>query len=441
MRLSAHAGPVVIGPDSVPVLAAEFEQWMKRLGPFESAPRIAVAVSGGRDSMALAILARDWAKAHGGSVHAVTIDHGLRSNSAHEAAHVGCWMLQLDIPHQIVCWETPEHETGIEAAARDARYALLEAYCREHGILHLLVGHHQADQQETQKMRRARGSGLVGLAGMAAVREMKHMRILRPLLGVPRDRITATLQVAGQDWVEDPSNQDGRFARARMRAQGRAAVATADIRQAGATRTLHEQALAVLASTAVGIDPAGFAMIDLQVIQDADADVSRNLFGNVVTSVSGGIYPPRGTRLDNLWARLIAKGVDRAWTLGGCIIRPERTGKICVMREPVAVVAQPFPSGERVLWDGRFVLSAQGFDVTGLTLDALGKAKPNYRQNPDFEPLSRLPKDVCATLPALFCESEIVAFPSFDPPNTALRNLYVRFAPQKPVSGAAFGNV
>jgi hypothetical protein len=111
------------------------------------------------------------------------------------------------------------------------------------------------------------------------------------------------------------------------------------------------------------------------------------------------------------------------------------------MREPVAVVAQPFPSGERVLWDGRFVLSAQGFDVTGLTLDALGRAKPNYRQIPDFEPLSRLPKDVCATLPALFCESEIVAFPSFDPPNTALRNLYVRFAPQKPVSGAAFGNV
>mgnify|MGYP003338841754 CR=1 FL=1 len=80
-----------------------------------------------------------------------------------------------------------------EAAARNARYALLEEYCGAHGILHLLVGHHRDDQSETQALRRTRGSGTVGRAGMPAVRDLTHTRILRPLLEVPRGRLTATL--------------------------------------------------------------------------------------------------------------------------------------------------------------------------------------------------------------------------------------------------------
>lgn len=413
---------------------------MDRLGPFECAPRLAVAVSGGRDSMALAVLARDWVIARGGELHAVTIDHGLRPNSAQEAEQVGRWMLQHDIPHQVVGWETPKLATGIEAAARTARYALLEAYCRDHSILHLLVGHHRADQLETHQMRLARGSGSSGLAGMAAVREMTHMRILRPLLDVSRDRITATLNAIGQGWVEDPSNQDSRFARARLRAEGGAADAANDVQQAAVIRKMREHAVAGLAATAVGVDPAGFATVDLRAIRNADPDVSRDLFGNIVTCVSGGVYPPRGSRLDNLWARLTAKGIDRAWTLGGCIIRPATSGKVYVVREPVAVAAQELSTNGPFLWDGRFVLSMHGFDVTGLTVDALGRSRRKPAQNAAFHWISRLPKDVCDTLPALYRENELVAYPSIDPPHDAEGCLHMRFAPQKPVSGAEFGN-
>ena len=181
---------------------------MARFAPYESSPRVVVAVSGGRDSMALVLLAAEWARARGGDIRAVTVDHGLRPGSAEEAVRVGGWMNAQGIAHDVLTWSTPETESGIEQAARDARYQLLEAYCRDRGALHLLVGHHLSDQLETHAMRLARESGPAGLAGMAGVRELGHVRLLRPFLDTPRARLTATLQAREQNWIEDPSNCD-----------------------------------------------------------------------------------------------------------------------------------------------------------------------------------------------------------------------------------------
>ena len=101
---------------------------------------------------------------------------------------------------------------GVLAAARAARYGLLEAACRGERILHLLVAHHYEDQAETVALRVARGSGAVGLAGMAAVREVHGLRVLRPLLAVPKARLMAILRQADWPWLDDPSNAEPRFA-------------------------------------------------------------------------------------------------------------------------------------------------------------------------------------------------------------------------------------
>lgn len=426
----------------MPIASAEFDQWMACLGPFERAPCLAVAVSGGRDSVALALLAKDWADARRGQVLAVTVDHGLRPESSLEAAHVGRWMAARGIAHRVLRWETPQQASGIEAAARTARYALLEAFCRERGILHLMVGHHQDDQVETHVMRRLRGSGDAGLAGMAAIREMKAIRVLRPLLGVPRARIAATLRTRGQGWIEDPSNQDVQFARARLRAEGGSRVRAEDVRAYGRGRVAHERAAAELAARAVGVDPSGFAWLDVPAFRAGPDQISRGVLANVITCVSGRVYPPRGARLDFLWRQIVSGGIDRARTLSGCIIRPEGTQKILVLREFAGVGPACSPSRARMRWDNRFEVTFCGPAGARLVLDAVGRGDP--AQLAEVAGKLGLSREVCGVLPGLFEGDRIVAAPSFrpvvDPHDPDPRKLYVRFAPQNPVSGVAFGN-
>src|SRR5438445_7778340 len=141
---------------------------MAPFGPFEASPVVAVAVSGGRDSLALALLAQDWTRARGGSVIGLVVDHGLRAEAAAEAAATLCVLSQQGIDGAILHWSGVKPSSGLQEAARVARYRLLRDECRRRGILHLLLGHHADDQAETVAMRAARRSGPDGLAGMAA---------------------------------------------------------------------------------------------------------------------------------------------------------------------------------------------------------------------------------------------------------------------------------
>src|SRR5579863_2293243 len=157
-----------------PLSDAEFGAALDRLGPFERRPLLAVAVSGGADSLALALLASVWAKARRGRVVALTVDHRLRRESTGEARQVGRWLRRLGIAHEILTWKGPYPQGDVQAAARAARYALLEAWCHTAHCLHLLTAHHREDQVETFWLRLARGSGLDGLAAMPAEVERPH---------------------------------------------------------------------------------------------------------------------------------------------------------------------------------------------------------------------------------------------------------------------------
>src|SRR5579871_1101881 len=190
---------------------------MAGLGPFESRPRLGVAVSGGADSMALVLLCHRWAQARGGAVLAISIDHGLRSDSAVEVRQVGRWLKARGIAHTALAWH---HEASggaaIQARARAARYALLAEACRKRAILHLALAHHAGDQAETVLMRLARG-GIDGLAGMSEIATRDGLRLIRPLLGIEPARLRATLAAARQEWIEDPSNANPVFERVRWR--------------------------------------------------------------------------------------------------------------------------------------------------------------------------------------------------------------------------------
>jgi tRNA(Ile)-lysidine synthase len=377
--------PIAVAPHpaaSKPLSAEEFTSTMAPFAPFESAPLVAVGVSGGADSLALVLLADAWARARGGRVVALTVDHRLRPESAGEAQRVATWLAARGIDHEILVRKGAAPARNVEAAARAARYALLEEWCRSRSCLHLLLAHHLEDQGETLLLRLGRGSGVDGLSSMPSMLELAHCRVLRPLLGVPRDRLAALLVAEGQAWIEDPSNDDPRFARTRVR-RLRGALAqeglsplrlAATARRLARSRAVLDEATDRRLAAAVRLDPAGFALADPAILLAAPEDIALRALARLLAVVGGSEHPPRLERLERLLSRLRHKGGSGA-TLAGCRLL-NRSAGLLLCREPAATAAPvSLPPGSSVRWDRRFTVRLRPDAPPGLLVGALGPAE------------------------------------------------------------------
>ena len=378
---------------------------MARLGPFGRGRRVAVAVSGGADSTALALLAHGW-----GQASALVVDHRLRQDSTAEATLTLRRLLERGIEGRILTLGGLRPGPGLPARARAARYAALTAACQAAGAVDLLLGHHAGDQAETVAMRRDAGSGSAGLAGMAALRVTGPVRLLRPLLSVRPDRLRATVAAAGMEWVEDPANADGRFTRARVRLAlaGRCGPAGGE----GAARRTEE---AGAWPAAIGVAPGGYATLP------AGPLVIGQLAAAVWT-VSGRPYPPAPGSV----RRAAAAG---AGTLGGTRIFASRGPRFVVREE--AAMAPPVPALPGTVWDGRF--QVERCDQPGLQIGPLGGDSALLRRG------SRLPSAVLRTLPALRRDGALWAVPHLAYPSAAMcAAVRVVFRPARPVAGSPF---
>jgi tRNA(Ile)-lysidine synthase len=192
--------------------------------PLANASVLVLAVSGGPDSTALLFLAARWRAAlkQGPKLLAVTVDHGLRPQSAGEARAVKRLARRLGVAHRTLRWVGGKPATGLQEAARDARYRLLAAAAKTAKADRVLTAHTRDDQAETVLIRMSRGSGLTGLSAMAHASPLpvgggEAIILVRPLLDIPKARLIATLEQAKIDFAQDPSNRDPRFTRARLR--------------------------------------------------------------------------------------------------------------------------------------------------------------------------------------------------------------------------------
>jgi tRNA(Ile)-lysidine synthase len=444
------APSILAGERAAPVGAREFAALITAFAPFEAQPHLAVAVSGGSDSMALALLAADWARARGGRVTALTVDHGLRAEAAAEASQVGSWCAARGIAHEIVRWPGPAPRTGIQAAARAARYRLLEEWCGAHGVLHLLVAHQREDQAETLLMRLTRASGVDGLSGMAALVERRAMRVLRPLLALPRARLQGTLRAAAQDWIEDPSNRNPAFLRARLRIQldnqagrGVSAERLAGLAaQFGRARAALETERAKLLAQSVMLHPAGFAWLNATALLAAPEEVVLRALAAIITTVSGAEYPPRSERLERLF-RHLPQGLASGRTLGGCLILPRR-GRILICREPAAVAAPVLvaPRGH-TRWDGRFSLELTAPTPGDLWLGALGEGAQAVIDDVPAAILAAVPPVARPSLPALRDGGGLLAVPALGyiahrREGTAQLTGKLLFCPARPLTDSGF---
>jgi len=300
--------------------------------------RVALAVSGGSDSTALLWLAARWTMSapDAPALSVLTVNHGLRRAAAAEARAVTRLAGGLGLPSAILAWRGSKPDTGIQAAAREARYRLMTAWCSRHGVPALLTAHTLDDQAETFLMRLARGSGLDGLAAIGEGRR-DGVRILRPLLGVSRERLRATLRAAGVDWLEDPSNEDTRFERVRIRCvlarlerEGLSAAAIArSAERLARARIALDAAADELFRRAVTFGGQGKASIDRLAYEQAPEELRIRVLQAVLAQIGG--ETPELSAIERL-AGWVGEGRGKARTLGGCRVA-RGSDRIGVTRE------------------------------------------------------------------------------------------------------------
>lgn len=310
------------------------------------APSLLLAVSGGPNSTALLALAARWRArlTRGPQLIAVTIDHGLRPEARREAAAVKRLAQSLGVPHRTLRWTDAKPRTGIQEKARLARYDLLSREARRLGARHLVTAHTLDDQAETILFRMARGSGIGGLAGMArATLQANDMVLVRPFLRVPKARLMATLAANALPYVDDPTNRDPRFARARLRpliARLSEEGLDADRLALFALRMRRADAAIEAVVDAAGRFAAGQAgartpiVIDAATFSALPAEVALRLMGRAIARV-GDEGPVELGKLEAFMAALATAGSEARFrrTLAGAMVTLARD-RIVVERAP-----------------------------------------------------------------------------------------------------------
>jgi tRNA(Ile)-lysidine synthase len=322
--------------DAAPVSAAEAKTLFASLIRF---PALLLAVSGGPDSTALLLLMARWRGAlkRGPRLLAATVDHGLRRASAGEARAVAALARRLGVPHRTVRWRGKKPTTGLQEAAREARYRLLAAVAKSAQASAIVTAHTLDDQAETVLLRMSRGSGLSGLGAMARESPLsgygQHITLVRPLLDVPKARLIATLARAKIKFADDASNRDPRFTRARLRAlmpalagEGLSARSLSRLalrlrRADVAIETAVDDAMGRLSRDACSDD--GVIVLDAEKFIRLPAEVAVRLLGRAVAR-AGAAGAVRLGKLESLYedlARAHASKTPRLRrTLGGALV-------------------------------------------------------------------------------------------------------------------------
>lgn len=366
---------------------------------------LVVAVSGGGDSMVMLHLAAGWARRFGVRLWPVTVDHGLRAQSADEARMVADEAAGLGLSHQTLHWNW-DGQGNLQNAARQARLSLIGAWAGERS--HVLMAHTQDDQAETVLMRLVRGSGVDGLAGMAARHEgAEGMVILRPLLDIPRAALRHHATVLKIPFVDDPSNDDDRFGRVRMRQlMAGAGLDAAGLAQtAGAMRraraALKARANDVAAEIRKGPDPLiGHVTFDRDGLAAVEAETRLRLVADALIAVATATYRPRLRALQDAVDIALSGGTS---SLHGCLITA--TGeRVVVCREWNAV--KDLQGATDVIWDRRWRFD--GPHAKDLVLRPMGEA--GLAELPDWRAIG-VPRAALLACPAVWRGDVLIAAP------------------------------
>lgn len=321
----------------------------------EGRSRVVVAVSGGSDSLALLFLLHDYVKGRSNpDIIAVTVDHRLRPESAEEARWVAGLCAEYGIKHRTLTWDDTKPVTGISQAAREARQHLLSIAAREAGTDLVMLAHTANDQAETIRMRMSRGAGR-GLAGIAPATLYDHLVwFVRPLLQAERMDLRQYLASRSIEWIDDPSNTDLRYERARVR-QSLGPIDAEDLLTTAASAGEERERLGGQIASVVRDQlrqcAPGLLRLPLAAMREMP-QASAVYLTRILLAVAGGApHLPDQERTAGLLANIL-EGIPRA-TLSRCVVSRHRD-HLYLHRENRDLSTQPVSDG--LLWDNRYRL-------------------------------------------------------------------------------------
>lgn len=407
---------------------------------------IGLAVSGGGDSMAMLTLAHNWTRAWGVKLWVVTVDHGLRPESASEAAMVARECATLGWPHATLRWHW-DGTGNLQDAGRRARLDLIGRW--RGGLRHVLMAHTRDDVAETFLMRLKRGSGVEGLSAMRARRNIPDphigakealpkadisgemppplplslpadhsggFEIIRPCLTMRRSELRHYLTVLKTPWAEDPSNEDQKYDRVRMRrlledlqevGLGVDRLSQTADRLRRAQDALRQRAAQVWRDVGregrTGFAPTGDILFARDGFAQIERDTQLRLLAGALQFVATAPYRPREEPLEAVLDRVLAGG---AATLHGCEIRAERDD-LRVYREEKPLTSLKTTVGDARLWDQRWAIALS--DAPGVQIGCLGDE--GWRQlEKSTDKLA--PYHAARSLPALWDGAHLYACPA-----------------------------
>jgi tRNA(Ile)-lysidine synthase len=338
----------------------------RRLNPASAAP-IAVAFSGGGDSLAALLATKAWADVHGRRVLALSVDHRLQAQSGAWIAFAEAVARRIGADFQALAWDGPKPPTGLPAAARAARHRLVADAARAAQARVVVFGHTADDVFEGEVMR-GEGLRLGGLREWSPAPvwpEGRGLFLVRPLLAVRRAAIRQGLRDAEEPWIDDPANEDPRSPRARARSR---LAGSGE----GSRPSPDDAGLSALARSA-SASPDGALHIPRRILAEAPAPTARRMLAAGVLCVGGQERPPRGDRLDSLFSRAAGPEPFQA-TLAGCKIIADED--LLLARDAGearrgGLAPLKLRLGMAVVWDGRFELVAR---EPGLSVRAMAGA-------------------------------------------------------------------
>lgn len=402
----------------------------------KSFSRLALAVSGGPDSLCLLVLFDEWRRRNRwpGTAEILCVDHGLRAESAAEAAFVAEAAKARGLSCTVLRWNGGKPASNLQEEARRARYRLMAGRMRKSGTEALVLAHHLDDQAETFLDRLTRGSGVSGLSAMAADEPEgpSGLRLLRPLLEVPKHQLEASLAERGINWCSDPSNLDPKYKRSRLRAlmallAGEGLSAERIARTAGNIRRAREALEATvmdLAARHVEEHAAGPLRLDRAVYRSVAEDLRLRLLTYLAARATGTALRPRLEKLEALDLKIMSRENARH-TLAGALFESGDDTIWCWRepgRVPPGIAARLCGSG---LWDNRYRyrIAEEGSAAamgSGLTLGPLFAAPVSARQ---IDWPGGWPKAAFECAPAVWAGDELV-WTAVDPTRNAKGNIH-----------------
>ena len=343
-----------------------FDEKMRDL--FSEKPdKIAVAVSGGADSLCLTLLLKKWADENHVALFAFTVDHGLRPESKKEAESVHQQLKQLGITHYTLLWQGKKPKTHIEESARNARYDLLEKACRKNKIDYLFLAHHLEDQSETFWARVAHKSGLDGLCGMGEKSQRHHLFLVRPLLEISKKEIVDYVKKNKLSWVEDPMNYNLVYERVLWRKRQEnlsemgltpSVIGTLSKRMRRVKHAIDFYVDSFIKNSVL-LSPVGYAFISKMAWEMAPKEIQLRTFARLLPLISG---QDKIISLESL--EKLSETSHKSVTLGGCQIIFHKKGVFIAREMRNSVAAKKLKSGESACWDRFFVIAPKALTIS-----------------------------------------------------------------------------